>query len=54
MAIFYLLSEFLHEICWEEVSEKIFFLFRFDMWTGFWTLALRLINQHTILYVDLS
>ena len=44
---FYLLSEFLPEICWEEVAEEIFFVFRFDVWPGTRTLAFRLISQHT-------
>ena len=29
---FYLLSEFLPEICWEEIAEKILFVFCFDVW----------------------
>ena len=27
-------SEFLSEICWEEITERILFLFCFDVWTG--------------------
>ena len=44
---FYLLAEFLPEICWEENAEEILFVFRFDVWPGAWTLAFRLISQHT-------
>ena len=44
---FYLLSEFFPEICWEEVAEEIFFIFRFDALIGIRTRALRLISQHT-------
>ena len=40
---FYLLSEFLPEICWEEV---FFYILRFDVWPGVWTQALCLISQH--------
>ena len=47
MGIFYLLLEFLPEICWEEIAEEIFFVFCFDVWRGVRTLALRLISQHT-------
>ena len=43
---FYLLSEFLPEICWEEIAEEILFVFYFDVWPGARTLALRLISQH--------
>ena len=28
---FNLLTEFLPEICWEEITEEIFFVFRFDV-----------------------
>ena len=35
---FYLLSEFLPEICWEEIAEEILFVFRFVVWTGTRTL----------------
>ena len=45
---FYLLSEFLPEICWEEIAEEILFVFRFDVWPGTGTLAFRLISQYTI------
>ena len=31
---FYLLSELLPEICWEEIAEEIFFVFCFDVWLG--------------------
>ena len=36
MAILFLLSEFLPEICREEATEKMFFffIFRFDVWPG--------------------
>ena len=44
---FILLSEFLPEICWEEIGEEIFFVFCFDVWPEVRTLAFRLINQHT-------
>ena len=44
---FYLLSEFLPEICWEEIAEEILFVFRLDVWPGTRTLAFRLISQHT-------
>ena len=47
IAIFYLSSEFLPEICWEEIAEEILFVFRFDVWPGTRTLAFRLISQHT-------
>ena len=33
--------EFLPDICWEEVTEEIFSYFRFDVWPGVWTRALR-------------
>ena len=42
---FYLQSEFLPEICWEEVTREIFFsYFCFDFWPGVCTVALRLIG----------
>ena len=44
---FYLLSEFLPEICWEQIAQEILFVFRFDVWPGTLTLAFRLISQHT-------
>ena len=44
---FYLLSEFLPEICWEEIAKEILFVFRFDVWPGTRTLTFRLISQHT-------
>ena len=47
MADLYLLSEFLPEICEEEIAEEIFFVFRFDVWYGTQTLAFRLISQRT-------
>ena len=34
----YLLSQFLPEICWEEVIKEIF-LFIFYVWPGIWTVA---------------
>ena len=43
---FYLLSQFLPEICWEEIAEEILFVFCFDVWPGAGTLASRLISQH--------
>ena len=43
---FYLLSEFLPAICWDEIAEKMIFLFLFEMWPRAWTLALSLISQH--------
>ena len=49
MGIFYLLSEFLPVIYWEKVANEIFRYFRFDVWPGDWTRALRLISQHLIL-----
>ena len=44
----FIYSEFLPEICWEEIAEKIFFVFCFDVWHGARILALRLISQHSI------
>ena len=47
---FFLLSEFLPEICWDEETKppkKYFFIFRFDVWPGIWTESFRLISQHT-------
>ena len=41
---FYLLSEFLPEICWGEIGEEILFVFRFDVRPGTRTLAFRLIS----------
>ena len=41
---FNLLSEFLPEICWEEIGEEILFVFCFDVWPGIRTRALRLIS----------
>ena len=43
---FYLLTQFLPEICWEEVAGQIFSYFRFYVCPGVWTLGLRLISQH--------
>ena len=40
-------AEFLPEICWDEIAEEIFFVFRFDVWPGTRTLAFGLISQHT-------
>ena len=31
---FYLLSEFVPDICWEKITEEILFVFRFDVWSG--------------------
>ena len=39
---FYLLSEFLPKICWQEITEQILFVFCFDVWSGARTLAFRL------------
>ena len=36
---FYFLSEFLPEICWEEIAEEIFFIIIFDDWPGIRTQA---------------
>ena len=44
---FYLLSDFLLEICWEEIAEEILFVFRFNVRLGTRTLGFRLISQHT-------
>ena len=44
---FYLFSEFLTEICWEEIAAKKLFVFCFDAWPGTRTLALLLISRHT-------
>ena len=44
---FILFSEFLPEICWEEITEEILFVFSFDVWPGARNLAFRLISQHT-------
>ena len=44
---FYLLSEFLPEICWEDIADEILFVFCFVVWPGTRSLALRLISQHT-------
>ena len=51
---FYLLSEFLPEICWEKITEGILFVFYFDVWPGTRTLALHLINQHTTYYTTVT
>ena len=40
-------SEFLPEICREEITEEIIFVFCFDAWPGARTRALRVICQHT-------
>ena len=45
---FYLLSEFLPEVRWEEIAEEILFVFCFDVWPEARTLAFRLISLHTI------
>ena len=44
---FTLLSEFLPEICSEEIAEEILLVFCFDVWPGNRTLAFHLIGQHT-------
>ena len=43
-----LLTEFLPEICWEEIASEILFVFCFDVWPGARTLAFRLISQNTL------
>ena len=45
MAVF-IYSQFLPEICWEEIAEDILPVFCFDVWPEARTLALRLISQH--------
>ena len=52
MANFYLLSEFLPEICWEEITEEILFVFCFDVWPGTQTLAFHLISLHLLDHGD--
>ena len=47
LAILFWHSEFLPEICSEEIAEEILFVFCFDVWPGTRTLAFRLISQHT-------
>ena len=47
---FYLLSEFLPEISWEEITEKIIFVFYFDVWCGTRTLAV--LSHYLIDYSD--
>ena len=42
----YLLSEFISEICWEEIAEEIYF-FHISYWCLAKAWALRLISQHT-------
>ena len=44
---FYLLSEFVPEICWEEIVEVIRFVFCFDVWPGARTLVFRLLIQYS-------
>ena len=44
---FYLISEFLPEICWVEIAEDILFVFCFDEWPGVRSLAFHVISQHT-------
>ena len=51
---FYLLSEFLPQICRKEIAEKILFVFCFDVWPGARTLALHLISQHITYYTRLT
>ena len=48
MAIFYLLSEFLPDICWEKIAEEILFVFCFYVWPVARTLAFRLISVYRI------
>ena len=40
---FYLFSEFLPEIAWEEIAKEMLFVFCFDVWPGARTLAFRLL-----------
>ena len=40
-------SEFLPEICWEEIAEEILLVFRLDVGPGTRTLAFQLISQYT-------
>ena len=47
---FYLLPEFLPEICCEEIAEEILFIFCFDVRPGARILAFRLISQHTTVH----
>ena len=47
MAVLIRRTEFLPEICCEEIAEEILFLFYFVAWPGARTLVLRLISQHT-------
>ena len=44
---FYLLSEFLIAICWEEIAEKNTFCIMFDVWPGARTRTINLISQRT-------
>ena len=45
---FYLFSEFCQKSAERKSPKKyFFFIFRFDVWPGARTLALRLISQHT-------
>ena len=45
---FYLLSEFLLEVCWREVVQEIFLsYFCFNVWPGIWNMTLCLTSQHT-------
>ena len=48
MAILFLHSEFLPEICWKEIAEEILYVFCFDIWPWARTQAFRLISQLTI------
>ena len=58
---FFLLSDFLPDICWEEIAEEIIFVFCFGVWPGARTLAFRLttrlfvpgciISQTTIVFI---
>ena len=43
----FIYSQFLPEICWEEIAAEKLFVFCFDVWPGARTLAFRLISQHT-------
>ena len=51
---FYLLSDFLLEICWEENAEEIIFVFYFGVWPKARSMVLRRISQHTILQFKIN
>ena len=47
VSFMHLLSEFLPEICWEEIVEKTLLVFCFDVWSEVRILILRSLSQHT-------